>query len=99
MPGECEKCDEHTLDCACEDEPSQIGFAFAMPMGERLEVRSSEPIDILNIDQDEEIDDVFYEIFWNDVALPWTTATKLQAMAIALGCQWGAFETAKRMRR
>ena len=98
MSGECDKCGEHKLECTCEEESTQIGFAFAMPGGERLEVRSSKPIDILNIDPDEEIDDVYYQIFWNDVALPWTTVTKLQATAVALGCQWGAFETAKRIR-
>lgn len=67
-----------------------MSFAFSMPFGEIMEIRPSKPIDELEIGIDEEVEGVVYQIFWNDIAFPLHTKTRLQATAIALGCQWGA---------
>lgn len=75
-----------------------MSFAFSMPFGERMDIRPSKPIDELEIGVDEEVEGVVYQIYWNDTPLPWCTKTRLQATAIALGCQWGARETANRIR-
>lgn len=82
-----------------EDLKTQIGWLFAMPFGETLEIRSSKPIDDSNVECDEELEDVVYSIYWNNIELPWCTKTKFQAMAIACGCQWGAMEMQKKMLR
>jgi hypothetical protein len=66
-----------------------------MPLGERLEIRSEPPLTFdeeMDIMPDREIQGVIWKIFWNEVPLPWYTQTKLQAMAIAFGCQYGAIE-------
>lgn len=55
-----------------------------------MEMRPSEPIDESEVGMDEEIEGIVYQIFWNNNPLPWCTKTRLQAGAIALGCQWGA---------
>ena len=60
---------------------------FVMPLGESLEIRSEPPLTF-----DKEIQGVIWKIFWNEVPLPWYTQTKLQAMAIAFGCQYGAMQ-------
>jgi hypothetical protein len=65
---------------------------FAMPYGETMEIRPSKPIDEDEVGIDEEVEGVVYQIFWNEKPLPWCTNTRLQATAIALGCQWGALE-------
>jgi hypothetical protein len=72
---------------------------FAMPLGQSMEIRCSKEIDEDEIDKDEEVDGVVYNILWNDKLLPWCTTTRSQAYAIALGCQWGAFETFREMTR
>jgi len=69
---------------------------FTMPMGGRLEIRPSEPIDELEIGVDEEVDGIIYDIYWDEIKLPWCTKTRAQAYAIALGCQWGAMEQFKK---
>ena len=69
---------------------------FSMPMGGRLEIRPSKEIDELEVGVDEEVDGIVYNIYWDGVALPWCTHTRAQAYAIALGCQWGAMEQAKK---
>lgn len=97
MSGDCDICGEHCLDCVCDKE-TPVGFLFAMPLGGTMEIRSSKPIDDLNVDHDEEIEGIVYNIFWNGEALPWCTKTKLQAAAIAFGCQWGAQEMEKKLR-
>lgn len=43
-----------------------------------------------------EVDGIVYNIYWDGVALPWCTQTRVQAYAIALGCQWGAMEQFKK---
>lgn len=70
---------------------------FAMPMGGTLEVRPSKKIDEDEIGSDEKVEGITYSIYWNDLLLPFSTDTRLQAYAIATGCQWGAFETFKEM--
>jgi len=79
-----------------ECESQKVCLSFAMPDGETMEIRASKTIDDVGVD--EEIEGVIYQIFWNNQAMPWYTKTRLQAMAIALGCQWGAYETAKKFR-
>ena len=75
-----------------------MSFLLAMPFGETMEVRPSKVIDDLEVGIDEEVEGIIWQVFWNGIALPWHTQTRLQATAIALGCQWGAMETAKRFR-
>jgi len=74
-----------------------IHLRFSMPFNESLEIRSNKPIDD-EIGSDEEVEGIHYNIFWKGNSLPWTTKTQLQAIAIAMGCQWGAMETAKKVR-
>lgn len=69
---------------------------FAMPFGKTMEIRPSKEVDEFEIGVDEEIEDVFYTIYWDDQPLPWFTKTRIQAIAIAFGCQWGAYEVLKR---
>ena len=80
------------------EEETQVGFKFAMPFEETMEIRSSKFTDDLEVGSDEEIEGIVYRIYWNDQPLPWCTKTKLQAIAIAFGCQWGAREMAKKLR-
>ncbi len=70
----------------------QIGFKFAMPYGRLMEIFRCSNVDFeeLEIDSDESITGIHYAIKWNGVFLPWCADTELQAMSIALGCQWGA---------
>ena len=70
---------------------------FAMPFGEELEICPSQDIDETEIGSDEEVDGVHYNILWNGEKLPWFTKTRLQATAIAFGCQWGASQMYKKM--
>jgi len=97
MSGECSLCGEHCLDCFCDKE-TQVGFLFSMPLDGTLEIRSSKPIDDLNVDGDQEIEGVVYHIYWNNQPLPWFTKTKMNACAIAFGCQWGAMQMEKTFR-
>jgi len=68
---------------------------FAMPYGGELEIRASQEIDEDEIGIDEEVEGVTYQVFWNEVPLPWNTNTRLAANAIAFGCQYGAYEMLK----
>jgi hypothetical protein len=65
---------------------------FTMPYDSYLEIRPNIDIDA---DPDEEIEGVIYSIAWvkrNSVTfIPHTTKTRTQAVAIALGCQHGAY--------
>jgi len=66
---------------------------FAMPLGGVLEIRSEPELDFddeMDMPYDKKIEGVIWRIFWNDKSLPWCTEIKLQAMAIAYGCQYGA---------
>lgn len=66
---------------------------FFMPLGGTLEVTSETPLTFdeeMEINPDKKIEGVIWKIIWNGAALPWCTETKLQAMAIAFGCQYGA---------
>lgn len=95
MSGECEDCGKHTLECNCETN-LQVGFKFRMPCGESLEIRSSKPINGLDHEIDKEIIGIVFLIFWNGKSLPWSTSTQVEAMSIALGCQYGANEVYKK---
>jgi len=71
---------------------------FTMPYGQKMEIRPSKELTIdeeLDIRQDEEIEGLTWHIFVirgdTRIELPWFTKNKLQANAIALGCQWGAY--------
>lgn len=72
----------------------QIGFKFAMPYGRLMEIFrcSNEDFDEDNyeIKIDQWIDGVQYMIKWNGTYLPWSTNTELEAITIAMGCQYGA---------
>jgi len=68
---------------------------FTMPYGEYLEIRPSKELSIeeeLEIGSDEEIEDlIWYISIGGNEDLPWSCKTRLQACAIALGCQFGAY--------
>lgn len=81
-----------------EEERNPVGLCFAMPNQGTLEIHSSMPIDDFEVESDEEIEGVVYRLWWDGSYLPWCIKTKLQATAIAFGCQWGAMEMAKKMR-
>jgi hypothetical protein len=69
---------------------------FSMPLGGVLEVRSDPELDFddeIDTPCDKKIEGVIWKIFWNDKQLPWYTETKLQAMALAFGCQYGAMQS------
>ncbi len=70
----------------------QIGFKFAMPYGRTMEIYRCSDVDFEDseIDSDESIAGIHYIIKWNGILLPWNADTELHAMAIAMGCQWGA---------
>jgi len=75
-----------------EHENHQVGFLYAMPFGETVEIRSDKPIDFLNED---EVEGAIYTIHWNGkypVSAPWQTRDKIQATAMAIGIQWAAKE-------
>ena len=68
---------------------------FAMPLGGVLEIRSVPELDFdeeMDMPYDKKIEGVVWQIFWNDKPLPWCTDTRLQAMAIAFGCQYGSMQ-------
>jgi hypothetical protein len=74
---------------------------FHMPNGD-LEIRSHPNLpyhEEIEIGTDEQVKGVTWKIFWNDVELPWFTETRLQALAIALGCQYGATQGHNHMRK
>ncbi len=76
-----------------------ICFQFTMPLNETLKIISSKPIDEFEIAIDQEVEGIEYLILWNDELLPYGMKTRLQALSVALGCQWGASETFKRMNK
>lgn len=66
---------------------------FSMPLGSVLVIKPNPKLsfdDELDIGPDETREGVIWEIFWNDKPLPWFTDTKGQAIALAIGCQYGA---------
>jgi hypothetical protein len=65
----------------------QVIFAFTMPFNESLEIRKA----ILSNGNDH------YMIFWEDLMLPTTSCNEVEAINLAIGCQWGAFEMQKKM--
>ena len=71
---------------------------FAMPNGETMEIVPSQEIDTYDIGTDEIIEGVVYFIEWEGKKLPWYTKTRCDATAIAMGCQFGAFQMAEKMR-
>lgn len=89
--GDCKLCQGASSDSL---EP-YIYVSFQMPYGGVLSIKSSKPNE--DIDIDEEVDDLKYRIYWDKVLLPWFATTKKDAMGIAMGCQWGAYEMIKRM--
>lgn len=75
---------------------------FTMPFGQTLEIKPSKQMTFeqeSNIGHDEEIEGLTWHIFVIQgemrIELPWFTNTILQASAIALGCQYGAYLYAK----
>jgi hypothetical protein len=70
----------------------QVGFKFSMPYGRLMEIYrcSDEDFEDSEIERDEKIAGIHYIIKWNGTLLPWCTDTELEAMAIAMGCQFGA---------
>lgn len=97
MSGTCGKCGEHTLDCQCATEcktdlHSAYCLGFAAPYGGRIEIKTNKEIDQDEIPLlDEEIDGLHYFVTYNGITCPFYTETKVEAMAIALGVQWGAY--------
>ena len=81
-----------------DEEEKQVGFLFSMPFGETLEIRSSKYVEE-HVESDEEVDGIVYRIYWNGIALPWSTNTLLKATAIAFGCQYGARKSIERFER
>ena len=79
------------------DDCSFVYFGFSMPCGGRLEIRHSKPIDD-NVEYNEEVEGVIFTISWDDITFPWYAKTRAEAIAIALGCQWGAYEMEKKIR-
>jgi hypothetical protein len=71
--------------------PVPVILNLSMPFGETLEIRSSKEIDE-DVENDEEVEGVEYKIYWGSTKLPWHTKTRREAVAIAFGCQFGAFE-------
>lgn len=68
---------------------------FVMPFGGELDIRPKPSMTLdeeLEIGSDEEVEGVIWQLFWNDLPLPWCTKTKLQATALAFGCQYGAMQ-------
>ncbi len=66
---------------------------FTMPYGQTMEIRPSRELTLdenLEIGQDEEIEGLTWHIYIGKIELPWFCTTKMQATAIALGCQYGA---------
>jgi hypothetical protein len=68
---------------------------FKMPYGQYLEIIPSRYLTFeeeLEIGHDEELDDLVWYISISEKEnMPWSAKTKLQANAIALGCQFGAY--------
>jgi len=83
-----------------EDSVKQIvGLRLSMPRGGILEIRPSDYIDSDAVGIDDEVEGIIYRIYWNEVPLPWSTKKQSEAMHIALGCQWGAFESLENLER
>jgi hypothetical protein len=72
-----------------------VGYSFAMPNGQPLTIRSSKDISECEIAYDKEVDGITYKVFWGDNPLPWVMITQMDAMKVAMGCQWGANEMQK----
>ncbi len=67
---------------------------FTMPYGQVMEIRPSKGLSFdeeMDIGQEEEIDGLTWHVFINEKESPWFTKNKLQATAIALGIQYGAY--------
>ena len=80
-----------------EDTYPTLIFRFAIPFGEKLEIRCSKDISDMEIAINEEIPDVYYYVFWNDEILHAAASKQIEALAIAMGAQWGCFEMFKRL--
>lgn len=74
---------------------------FTMPFGDVIEIIPSRELSLdenFEVGFDEEVTDLVWTIVFNNSTLPWSTKTKAQAYAIALGCQWGAYEMYRSVR-
>lgn len=80
-----------------KSETFKVGFGYIMPRGQMLEIRCNTDTRDLDIELDEQIEGILYYIFWEKEPLHWSFNTEMQAMMMALGCQYGANETLKRM--
>lgn len=76
---------------------NRVGLIFSMPLNGDLKIYSSQPIDDLEIDDNEEIEGIYYYISWNEKKLPWYFSTQLQAMICAISCQWAAKSMIERL--
>lgn len=74
-----------------------MSLHFDMPFNQTLQIVAVPEIDESEIGKDEEVEGVIYKIYWNNKPLPFHTNTRLHAMAIALGCQYGAHEIFKKL--
>lgn len=63
-----------------------------MPFGATLEIRPNKEIDEFEVGMDDEVDGVYYLIYWNEESCPYSFKTRLSASAMALGIQWGAYK-------
>lgn len=80
-------------------ESFKVGFGYVMPHGEMLEIRCNKDIRELEIALDEEVEGVSYSIFWGKEPLICSFNTEMKAITMALGCQFGAFEMLKRIKK
>lgn len=66
----------------------QCDFLFAMPYGQTMKIMCSH--DCSDIQPDENIENVSYKIYYNNITFPFICSTKMQAVCTAYGIQWGA---------
>jgi hypothetical protein len=65
---------------------------FSMPFDEEIEIRTSRNIDDLEIAIDQEVEGVFYSVYWKEECMPFIANTMYEAIVLSLGCQWGAHQ-------
>lgn len=63
---------------------------FTMPFGKYLEIIPNKEIDELEIGMNEQVEGIFYSIFWDKKECPFIFETRATATAMALGIQFGA---------
>ncbi len=73
----------------------RMKMKFLMPNG-MLEIRPSRELSEDENKYDNEIEGVSWKLFWDNKIIPWHADTRYDAYAIALGCQYGAFQMYER---